>query len=43
MGFMDCDSHVLEVPETWALPGKNEEPFRPQIARFEQGSVIRCA
>ena len=41
MGFMDCDSHVLEVPETWDYLQKNEEQFRPQIARFEEGSVIR--
>ena len=41
MGFVDCDSHVLEVPETWGLPGSEEEHFRPQIARFEDGAAIR--
>ncbi|HEY1973524.1 MAG TPA: amidohydrolase family protein [Pseudonocardia sp.] len=41
MGFIDCDSHVLEVPETWDYLDPSEEHFRPQIARFEEGSVIR--
>src|SRR5258708_40214653 len=41
MGFIDCDSHVLEVPETWDYLDPKEEHFRPQIARFEDGSGIR--
>jgi predicted TIM-barrel fold metal-dependent hydrolase len=41
MGFIDVDSHVLEVPETWNFLDPKEEHFRPQIARFEEGSVIR--
>ena len=41
MGFVDCDSHVLEVPQTWDYLDPGEEHFRPQIARFEDGSVIR--
>jgi uncharacterized protein len=41
MGFIDVDSHVLEVPETWNYLDPKEEHFRPQIARFEEGSVIR--
>ena len=41
MGFMDCDSHVLEVPETWDFLDPKEEHFRPQIARFEDGAAIR--
>ena len=41
MGFIDVDSHVLEVPETWNYLDPREEHFRPQIARFEDGSVIR--
>jgi len=41
MGFVDCDSHVLEVPGTWDYLDPGEEHFRPQIARFEDGSVIR--
>jgi hypothetical protein len=41
MGFVDCDTHVLEVPETWDYLDPNEQHFRPQIARFEEGSVIR--
>jgi uncharacterized protein len=41
MGFIDVDSHVLEVPETWDYLDPKEEHFRPQIARFEEGSVIR--
>ena len=42
MGFMDCDSHVLEVPQTWDHLDPKEEHFRPQIARFEDGAAIRC-
>jgi predicted TIM-barrel fold metal-dependent hydrolase len=41
MGFIDVDSHVLEVPETWDYLDPKEEHFRPQVARFEDGSVIR--
>src|SRR6478609_6415634 len=41
MGFMDCDSHVLEVPQTWDYLDPGEEHFRPQIARFEDGAAIR--
>jgi len=41
MGFIDVDSHVLEVPETWNFLDPKEEHFRPQIARFEDGSVVR--
>ena len=41
MGFIDCDSHVLEVPQTWDYLDPGEEHFRPQIARFEDGSAIR--
>src|SRR3984957_4973251 len=41
MGFIDVDSHVLEVPETWDYLDQKEQHFRPQIARFEEGSVIR--
>ena len=41
MGFIDCDSHVLEVPETWDYLDPKEAHFRPQIARFEDGSAIR--
>jgi predicted TIM-barrel fold metal-dependent hydrolase len=41
MGFIDVDSHVLEVPETWDYLDPKEEHFRPQVARFEEGSVIR--
>src|SRR5260370_7757852 len=41
MGFIDCDSHVLEVPATWDYLDPAEEHFRPQIARFEDGAVIR--
>ncbi|HJY74351.1 MAG TPA: hypothetical protein VJ347_21465, partial [Streptosporangiaceae bacterium] len=41
MGFVDCDSHVLEVPATWDYLDPGEVHFRPQIARFEDGSVIR--
>lgn len=41
MGFIDCDSHVLEGAQTWDYLDPKEEHFRPQIARFEDGSVIR--
>jgi len=41
MGFMDVDSHVLEGPETWDYLDPSEERFRPQLARFEEGSVVR--
>jgi predicted TIM-barrel fold metal-dependent hydrolase len=41
MGFIDCDSHVLEVPATWDHLDPQESHFRPQVARFEEGSVIR--
>jgi predicted TIM-barrel fold metal-dependent hydrolase len=41
MGFIDVDSHVLEVPDTWNYLDPKEEHFRPQVARFEDGSVIR--
>jgi len=29
MGFIDVDSHVLEVPETWNYLDPKEEHFRP--------------
>jgi hypothetical protein len=41
MGFIDVDSHVLEVPDTWDYLEPAERHFRPQIARFEDGSVVR--
>jgi len=41
MGFVDCDSHVLESAETWNYLDPKEEHFRPQIARFEDGAVVR--
>jgi predicted TIM-barrel fold metal-dependent hydrolase len=41
MGFVDVDSHVLEGPQTWDYLDPKEAHFRPQIARFEDGSVIR--
>jgi uncharacterized protein len=41
MGFVDVDSHVLEGPQTWDYLDPKEAHFRPQVARFEDGSVIR--
>jgi uncharacterized protein len=41
MGFIDVDSHVLEVPDTWSYLEPSEQHFRPQVARFEDGSVVR--
>ena len=29
MGFIDVDSHVLELPETWNYLDPKEEHFRP--------------
>src|ERR1700755_1537233 len=40
MGFMDCDSHVLEVPETWDYLDPKEEHFRPPFAPFEGGAGV---
>ncbi|MEV8517650.1 amidohydrolase family protein [Dactylosporangium sp. NPDC051484] len=41
MGFIDVDSHALEVPATWDYLDPKEEHFRPQVLTFEAGSVIR--
>lgn len=41
MGFIDVDSHVLEVPETWDHLDPAEREYRPQVVSFEPGSVIR--
>jgi uncharacterized protein len=41
VGYIDVDSHVLEPPETWDYMDPSERQFRPQVARFEDGSVVR--
>ena len=40
MGFIDVDSHVLEVPETWDYLDPSERHFRPRILEFESGTPI---
>jgi hypothetical protein len=41
MGYIDVDGHVLEGPETWDYLDPSERHFKPQFARFEEGSVVR--
>jgi uncharacterized protein len=40
LGFIDVDSHVLEVPETWDYLDPSERHFRPRVVSFEPGSLI---
>jgi predicted TIM-barrel fold metal-dependent hydrolase len=41
MGFIDCDSHVIETAQTWSYLGRDEAQFRPQILCFEDDKSDR--
>jgi hypothetical protein len=32
VGYIDCDSHVIEVDHTWDFFDPGEEPLRPGIS-----------
>lgn len=34
MGFIDCDSHVVETDETWSYLDPKERHFRPRVVEF---------
>lgn len=45
MGFVDCDSHVLESEDTWSYLATNElqyKPFKVQIPQAPPGAVKRA-
>ncbi|HSY16467.1 MAG TPA: amidohydrolase family protein [Jatrophihabitantaceae bacterium] len=39
MGFIDCDSHVIETEETWSYLAESERRFEPVRARIPQGNT----
>ena len=41
MGFIDCDSHVIETEQTWSYLGRDEAQFRPQVLCFEDDKADR--
>ena len=38
MGFIDCDSHVLESEETWSYLSANENQYKPTKIRMPEAS-----
>jgi predicted TIM-barrel fold metal-dependent hydrolase len=36
VGFIDCDSHVLECSATWSYLDPSERIFEPRVATFDQ-------
>ena len=46
MGYIDCDSHVIETDETWSYLSKNEMRYRPTrvaLPANDAGAVIGAA
>jgi predicted TIM-barrel fold metal-dependent hydrolase len=39
MGFVDCDSHLIETEHTWDFLRPDEEVYRPRIANFSETMI----
>jgi uncharacterized protein len=39
MGFVDCDSHLIETEHTWDYLDPSEQIYRPRVAHFDSAMV----